>query len=250
MTATVQILNTTLLGVRIELRAIPPLAQRLAADFADLLNADEGTSSPDVVSIDATEFTDPVEVLALLTRTLVEHTPLLCIHAGVVAAPDGLIAFPALSGVGKTTLTAALVRGGFDYVSDEALALDRTSGLASPFPRPLSLAGDVWPLVLPERSDPPPPNYERLVSGSEFGRVARGPGTVRHILLPARRPGGPQLEAVRRGDVVAELLRRCFNHYVDPAASFSTIVALVRGARVWRARYEQAPDLVPLLRDL
>lgn len=192
----------------------------------------------------------PIPVaLAELTRLAVEHSPLLCLHAGVVAGPDGLLAVPGPSGLGKTTLVAALVQAGFGYVSDEALALDRDTGQVTAFARPLALSYDVWPLVGAGLGDPPPAGHEGLVAPERLGRVDAAGGRLRDVVLATRRPGRAQLEPASRGEAVQALLARAFNHYRAPEASFRAVVAVVRDARIWRATYPDAPELAGLLQS-
>jgi hypothetical protein len=62
----------------------------------------------------------------------------LFVHAGVVGWQGRAIVLPGLSYSGKSTLTAALLRAGATYYSDEFAVLD-AEGRAHPFPRPLSL---------------------------------------------------------------------------------------------------------------
>ncbi len=59
------------------------------------------------------------------------------IHAGAVAWRGGGILLPGSSGVGKSTLTAALVRLGAHYYSDDLALLK--DGLLSPYAAPLAL---------------------------------------------------------------------------------------------------------------
>jgi hypothetical protein len=60
------------------------------------------------------------------------------VHAGAVAHEGRAIMFPGHSFAGKTTLVAALVRGGAIYYSDEFAVLDG-DGLVHPYAKPLSL---------------------------------------------------------------------------------------------------------------
>ena len=60
------------------------------------------------------------------------------VHAGVVAWNDCLILIPGAGFSGKTTLTAALVKAGADYYSDDFAVLDK-NGLVYPYPKPLSI---------------------------------------------------------------------------------------------------------------
>lgn len=189
----------------------------------------------------------PAVALAELTTLAVRHSDLLCLHAAVVASPRGLLVVPGASGLGKTTLAAALVRAGFGYVSDEVLALDRRTGRATAFPRPLGLDAAAWP-VLGLPGDPPPPGTERLLPPGVFGQVAADGGPVSDIVLAQRRPGPVEFEpATSRGAAVVALLDRSFNHFRDPPGSFRATVALARTARVWQAGYESAPELADVL---
>ena len=213
------------------------------AEFADIF---VDFPRVDAAAAAAVQARSPADALVELTRLGIDHSPLLCIHAGVVSGPDGLVVIPGQSGLGKTTLVAALVRSGFGYVSDEALAIDRSTGDATAFPRPLSVNADVWQLFANEAGDPPEAGHEGLIAATALGRVDAAGGRVSDILL-ARRPAAPMLEQTRRGDAVTALLRHSFNHFVDAPASFRAAVAVVRGARVWQACYTDAPDLAAQL---
>jgi hypothetical protein len=63
---------------------------------------------------------------------------LVVIHAGVVAVDGSAILLPGRSLSGKSTLTAALVRAGATYYSDE-YALLAPDGRVLPYPRPIAL---------------------------------------------------------------------------------------------------------------
>src|SRR5262249_13978196 len=60
------------------------------------------------------------------------------VHAGVVGWRGRAILIPGASGVGKSTLVAALLRAGATYYSDDCAVLD-PRGLVHPYARPLSL---------------------------------------------------------------------------------------------------------------
>jgi hypothetical protein len=64
----------------------------------------------------------------------------LALHSGAVRSPRGeVVLLPARSGDGKTTLTAALVRAGWDYATDEAVGVRPGSLSAVAYPKPLVL---------------------------------------------------------------------------------------------------------------
>ena len=63
------------------------------------------------------------------------------IHAGAVADGERATIFPGHSFSGKTTLTAAMVRAGATYLSDEFAVLDE-DGRVHPYPKSLSLRSE------------------------------------------------------------------------------------------------------------
>lgn len=119
----------------------------------------------------------------------------LLVHAGAVVSPAGTaVLLPAPSRSGKTTLVAALVAAGFDYLSDEAAAIDPVTRMVHPFPKALSLKEGTLDLL---------PN---LLHVARDGKVAR----ERHILadeIRAGSRGGPSrvsaVVAIKRGTQTA-----------------------------------------------
>lgn len=190
------------------------------------------------------------------------------VHAGVVASSHGAIAMPATSGTGKSTLTAACLRRGFDYVSDEALCLaypgdpsepSGPGGEVRPYPRPLALsawsaraiaqglegaygvqAGDEW-----------------LFTAADLGSaVAREPLRLGHVVVLDRRPDDgaapgslakPELEPLPRPEAVTLLLRLSFNHYRRPSDAVQLAAQVISGAAAWRLRYADPHDAADLL---
>jgi len=239
-----------LLGVRLELLGD---ASGLRGYLPDLL-AGDGVPVQARATVRLADSADSSDVLALLTAAVVRHSPLLCIHAAVLGGPSGVVALPGQSGLGKSTLAAALVRSGLAYLSDEALALDRRSGAVVRFPRPISLAPDVWPL-LGIADQPRPDELERQFPPGRFGRlhpVATWPAAaprVRHVVLAERRPGPVELRRGESSAAVGALLGRAFNHFLDPAGSLATVLDVVRQAQVWHAGYAEAGELAAVLAE-
>jgi hypothetical protein len=262
------VLSGQILGVAVEITVTQSTRASVESWLRHLLappvqRAQPAPGSAPTVRLSATD--NIQNLVTQLTWAVLAETPLLGLHAGVVSGPSGLIVVPGHSGLGKTTLVAALVRAGLGYVSDEALAIDRDTLIATAFPRPLALAGDVWPLFADDRDigPAPPAGREELIDPAVLGRVDASGGRVHDIVLAQRRPptDGDRplstfepasfepatLEPSSRAPAVQALLSRAFNHFTDPAASFQAVVALVRPAQVWRATYSHAPDLARLM---
>ena len=194
--------------------------------------------------------------LELVNAALVEVAPVPSVHAGVVEVDGVAVAFPADSGTGKSTFTAALLQAGARYLSDEALVL-HPGGRVEPYPRPLFLApGRAAALGLPAPTFRGPD--EVAFAPGVLGPVAATADrpVLRHVVALVRGsgrpgleplPGGALLEPLPAGEVATLLLRNCFNHYRDPRAAFDGVADAVEGARGWTLTYDEAAEAAPRL---
>lgn len=171
---------------------------------------------------------------AAVNLNCVAHTPLLAFHCAVVAHGDRTVAVPGASGLGKTTLTAALLMDGWDYVSDEALALDRASGDLVGYPRPLALSHASARLLGIDPVGAGVHTHEGpVVRAAQLGAsIARRPAPVTDVVLLS--PGAAQSTAAppHRGEALAELFRRGFTVHEDPTAALRSLAEMLRGARI------------------
>lgn len=69
------------------------------------------------------------------------------LHAAGVSCQGSSIIFPALGGSGKTTLTAALIKQGFDYINDDTIPLLRNTNELIHLPTSLSVKSGSWSLL-------------------------------------------------------------------------------------------------------
>jgi hypothetical protein len=140
------------------------------------------------------------------------------LHAGGLVRDGGALVLPARPDIGKSTLTVALMRQGFDYLSDEVGAIDPITGRAYPFPKRVSLDHDsvrFFPEVegrLADREGLTGRLAARFVrpedAGSRIGRAA----PVRWLVFPtADREGPPRLEPMARAEAVERMAENCFN---------------------------------------
>lgn len=173
--------------------------------------------------------------LAELNTAAVADADCFAVHAGVVASGSQAVAFPGPSGVGKSTLTAACLLAGLDYVSDEALCVRWDNSALLPYPRPIALSR--WSAAAVGRSSTVD---EELLTAADLGAaVSAGPLVLAHVVLLDRaelttRLAVPALVPVPRRDAVGELLRRSFTHWRDPERAFLLAHELVARAGTWR----------------
>jgi serine kinase of HPr protein (carbohydrate metabolism regulator) len=186
-------------------------------------------------------------ILTEMNRLVFQLCPHLAVHAGAVALGDRVIAFPANSGGGKSTITAAFLRGGFDYVSDEALCLRRSDNEVVGYPRPIDLSRHSRAVLgLAESSTG---SGSGVLPAAFDVRVARGPLRLTDVVMLDRRIGALSVDRISRGEVVHLLLRHSFNHFQAPSETFAQVVRIAREVRGWVAHYENAPEAVEALKE-
>jgi hypothetical protein len=166
-----------------------------------------------------------IDALAPIVKSLVwstvlrEHPYFLDIHAGVVSDGRECLVLPAPPGSGKSTLTAALVHGGFEFFSDEIALLQDTTLHVFPVPLAIcikdhgidALAGrfpQARMLPLHRRGDGkrvaymPPPAHSRPSSDV--------PRPVRALVFPRFAPGAKtSLDALPRAEALKRLMSQC-----------------------------------------
>ncbi|MBS1849145.1 MAG: hypothetical protein JST73_12790 [Actinobacteria bacterium] len=106
-----------------------------------------GTTTTWVELADATHAADQ----AIRSTIAVEAPGRVFIHAGVVGVDGRAVVLPGRSMAGKTTLVAALLRAGADYLSDEYAVID-PDGLVHAYPRRLSIRGESGRTQVPAES--------------------------------------------------------------------------------------------------
>ncbi len=157
------------------------------------------------------------------------------VHAGCVSIDGRAIVIPGRSMTGKSSLTAALVRAGAAYFSDEYAVLDR-HGLVRPYPRPLSLRpadGTSTEPVTPEEMG---------------GKSGRGP--VRLGLVAFLRydvAAGWHPESLTRAQTVLRLLDNTVVARTRPRAAFAAIERATDGTAGLAGTRGDADDSAALL---
>lgn len=169
------------------------------------------------------------------------------LHAGAVALTGRAVIVSGPSGAGKSTLTAALVREGFGYLSDEVAAIDPDTGRVRPYAKPLGLR----------------PPAERLLPGWGPGdwvdveggwlvppaQVVREPVPPGLIVLVAREPGADvAVERTSPARAVSQLATQTSHFGSRPRLSLSVLAALARRAPAVRLRHDDLGGAVAAVR--
>ena len=159
------------------------------------------------------------------------------IHAGAVAHEGRAIIFPGRSFSGKTVLTAAAVRAGATYLSDEFAILD-SEGLVHPYPKPLSLRSEA-PIVQTDH------DVEAL-----GGTAATGPLPLGLIVLTTYVPGTEwRPEPMSPGDAALALVGNAVTARSRPAEVMRSVSRAVEGAVALQGDRGEADDIVGELFD-
>ena len=151
------------------------------------------------------------ELPTALNQLAAASTSCLALHSGAVRSPAGeVVLLPATSGSGKTTLTAALVRLGWDYLTDEAVGVRAGTLTAVGYPKPLVLdASSREVLRLPPADGgnvaPAELRADVVTCTGDVGRVDR-------VILPRFERGARlHLELLAPQDAVIAVLAHALN---------------------------------------
>ncbi len=214
----------------------------LRAAWADLVVAGPATP-PEVVLTSRATTTDTclTELTSALTRHLLASAPsdALLLHASAIATDDGrVVGFVGPSGAGKTTLVAALART-HGYVTDEALAIDR-SGRVLPYPKPLSIKG------------PPSEGTGHLAASQHLEALPSADLHLARLVLLERSgtPGPVTVGWLGLAEAIVALVPQT-SHLAArsrPLVALATLLQRTGGLR--RLTYHEAADVGPVVADL
>lgn len=153
------------------------------------------------------------------------------VHAGAVGWKGRAIVIPGGNETGKTTLVAALVRGGATFLSDEFAVLDRR-GRVHPYPLPLRIRGG-------------PTFGSRDVPVEELGgRPAREPLPIGLILAVRYDPlGAGRLQSLSQGRGAMELLAHATQVRLQPHRVLATVGRAAEDARALKGRRGEAGEM-------
>lgn len=175
------------------------------------------------------------------------------VHAGGVVCDGSAVLLPAPPESGKTTTVAGLLRAGFGYLTDEAVAIDPASLTAQPYPKALSVDAGSWEVLADLQ-----PEHGHRVSGqwhvppTQFGPdTVSGPAPVRFIVTPSYQEAAPtRLQPLSQAETLVALADSTFNFRDDPARNLSVLARLVLAADCYRLTIGDLDSAVRLISEL
>jgi hypothetical protein len=188
------------------------------------------------------------------TADVWRHAEFLVVHAAAACLDGNGLVLPGGEGAGKTTLVAAAVRAGMDYLTDEAALFHPETGEVHPFPRPLcmetssiDLMPDIWDRLPHDYRYPTrtqyPIRFDDLGSGA-IGRACR----VRFVMaLDYRRGAGTVLQEIGRAETVAVLAQNALNFGSFGGRGLIILKKVVEGAKCYRLQVDDLDEAVNLL---
>jgi hypothetical protein len=202
--------------------------KHLNQGWAALAELDVLSIRPDIVA--ATEV-----VLSDFELWVAEHARRsVFIHAGCVGVDGRAIVLPGRSMSGKSSLTAALVRAGADYYSDEYAVLD-ARGLVRPYARTLAMR--------PYDGSP----AGRVAVGEIGGRAGHGPAEVAVVAVLRFDAAGWHTEPLTRGQAMLRMFDNTVAARTRPRAALAALeyaTVDTRGLAGTRGDAEEAAALL------
>jgi hypothetical protein len=180
----------------------------------------------------------------------------LALHAGVVATDGGAVLLPGPQESGKSTLTAALLTKGFQYLSDEVAALDPVTGKAFPYPRLLHLSAKAiegFPGLASRIEDGglrSRGRFERTLRPEDLGASVSGPVPIQAIVLLTRdREGEPRMTRMPRSETVEKMAENAFNLHLYGARGVVFLSRIAADAETYVLEGGTAIERAELLRE-
>lgn len=175
---------------------------------------------------------------------------MLVLHAGAVRTPDGrLLVLPGVPEAGKSTLTAALVQAGCDYLGDELIGVRADT---------LQAVGNPGALVLDDTSrhvlglhdtDTSNPHVEVATLRPDARSLTGDAGPVSEVILPTFDESATEVSVddLAPVDALTTLLSATMNLDRSREIGWTTLCQMAERLRITRLRHDHAPALATML---
>lgn len=175
------------------------------------------------------------------------------VHAAAATYDGAAVLLPAPPEAGKTTTVAGLVRAGFGYLTDEAVAIDPDTLYALPYPKSLSVDRGSWKVLADLR-----PAHDHQIEGQwqlpassiRPDAVAEA-APVRFVVLPSYdRGAATRLEPAHRAEMLVRLADSAFHFQDAPRRNLDVLARVLQDAACYRLVLGDLDEAVRLVGDL
>jgi HprK-related kinase A len=182
----------------------------------------------------------------------------LLLHAACVERDGRAIILTGESGFGKSTMSALLGARGWRFMGDEFVMIEPATGLAHPFPRPISLKNEsiaVLASMLPDARfgpllrDTPKGDVRHLRPDPSAIARMEEPATPAIILFPCYGPPS-QIREVAASEAFVRLTQASTNYVALGEAGFTTLTRLVTTLPARAIDYPDTATGVALIEQL
>ncbi len=174
------------------------------------------------------------------------------LHAAAARSPAGRgVLLPAPMESGKTTTVTGLLRAGWAFLSDEAVALD-PDGTMWAYPKPLTIDSGSWALFPELRPDNVAPEAESwLVPAVRTGGLVASKAPLALIVFPAYTAGGSTgVEPLSASAAALELAYSTFHFEQHGARDLRCLSGVARRVPAYRLTIGDLDRAVGLLQEL
>jgi hypothetical protein len=181
----------------------------------------------------------------------------LFLHAGGVATDGEGLLLPAPPDAGKSSLVAALLQEGFDYLSDDLGPIDPVTTKVYPFEKRISLRESAIIRYFPnlegrlkDRQGLSRYLKERFVRPEDLEADVAGPSKVRWVVFPTRdRDGLPRLSQITKAEAIQGMTANAFNLSRYEERGVVLLSRVAAEAESFRLDGGTAPDRAALLAE-
>lgn len=183
------------------------------------------------------------EVVEVVNEYAARSCSMPVLHAAAVRTPDGrILVLPGRVDAGKSTLAAALVRAGADYLGDESIGVGHLDLEAFAYPKPISLDSNGWRVV--GLGGCPTAHVSPREIRSDVALLSGAVGRVSEIVLPEHNPtDAPSRTRLTPREALRAVLSNTLNLARSGEAGLATLCRLAEEVPITRIVHHDAVDL-------
>jgi hypothetical protein len=170
------------------------------------------------------------------------------LHAAAATRGGVTVVLPADQECGKSTTVAGLLREGYEYVTDEAVAIDPESSRVAPFPKTLTLDPGSWslfPECRPGWTSEASPQWHVPAEWLGADRTTRAVPPPRLLVFPKYVAGSSTMSSpLSPAEAVREMARSTFEFRRHAERNLRTLAGVASRATSVRLRIGSLEEAV------